>query len=98
MSYTTDTLPPKGIPYSKPSVRVKPDDEVKVMVFDNNGAMVFTYTARGFHNIETAIDKTFEVSGISGDIRDYTFRVTNIDTAATELYRINAHGHLHLII
>ena len=48
--------PKVGIPYADPEVRIKPEDEVKVMVYDRFGTLVHTYTARGMHNITEAVE------------------------------------------
>lgn len=90
--------PKVGIPYADPEVRIKPEDEVKVMVYDRFGTLVHTYTARGMHNITEAVEAAYADSKRTDDKRDFTFRVTNLDSRASELYRLNAHGNLHLIV
>lgn len=78
--------------------RLRPEDEVKVIVIDDTGTLVYTYDAKGFHTLEDAAKTAFEASGIDSDIRDYTFRITNLVTGTSARYRFNAHDYLHLIL
>lgn len=96
MSYNNGQ--PAGTPYSEAAVRLHPEDEVKVIVLDDSGKLLYTYDAKGYHTLEDAVKAAYEASGSDLDIRDLTFRVTNLDTQASALYRFNAHDHLRLIV
>lgn len=88
----------EGSPYSEAPVRIHPVDEVKVIVLDDNNTIVHTCRMMGFNSVGEAVRTAFEEYARPTDIRDYTFRVNNITTGATGLYRLNAHDHLHLVV
>lgn len=87
-----------GTAYADAPVRIHPEDEVKVIVLNDVDAIVHTYDMKGFNSVGEAVRTAFEDYNRPTDIRDYTFRINNITTGATALYRVNAHGNLHLIV
>jgi hypothetical protein len=55
------------------------------------------YEGTGFRDIEQAIQAAAEALG--ADDRDTdVFKVTDLATGVTSSYRINAHGHVKLIV
>lgn len=80
------------------ALRLHPEDEVKVIIMDDSGILLYTYDAKGYRHVEDAAKAAYEASGIDKDIRDLTFRVTNLDTRHSARYRFNAHDRLHLIV
>lgn len=77
---------------------LKPADKVTVTVYAPDGSRIYQTTNTGFHNIEQAIKATVDKGELTSNPEDCVFEVTNRQTAVAHRYRINAHGHLHLIV
>ena len=76
--------------------RLRPEDEVEVMLVHSDGRKE-KYEGTGFRDIEQAIQAAAEALGID-DYETDVFRVTDLATGVTTSYRINAHGHVKLIV
>lgn len=76
--------------------RLITDDKVEVMLEHADGRRE-RFEGTGFHNIEQAIEATAKALGV-GDYDTDVFRVTDRTTGVTSSYRINAHGHVKLIV
>lgn len=76
--------------------RLRTDDKVEVMLEHADGRKE-RYEGTGFHNIEQAIQAAAEALGVD-DYDTDVFRVTDRATGVTSSYRINAHGHVKLIV
>lgn len=77
---------------------LKPQDEVTVTILGPEGSQLFQTTQTGYHNLESAITGTIAAAGGTLNPEDCVFKVTNQNTGVTHEYRINAHGHLKLIV
>ena len=79
--------------------RLRPDDLVKVTILNEEGALVATYESRGMHTVEDAVFSAIR-NKLEGDenVKDYVYDVADESTGTEERYRINAHGHVHLIV
>lgn len=77
---------------------LKPAEEVTVTVFGPEGSTLYQNTATGFHSLEAAVRQA--IAGASPEINpeDCVFEVSNRTTGVSHRYRINAHGHLKLIV
>lgn len=76
--------------------RLRTDDKVEVLLEHADGRKE-RYEGTGFHNIEQAIQAAAEALGVD-DYDTDVFRVTDRTTGVTSSYRINAHGHIKLIV
>lgn len=77
---------------------LKPSDQVTVTIVSPDGSRLYQTTNTGFHNLETAIETALGKATLDTKPEDCTFDVTNRTTAVAHRYRINAHGHLKLIV
>lgn len=77
---------------------LKSDDRVKVSIIAPAGETVYSTELTGVHDLAAAIDLAFNESGINQDAENYVFEVANLNSGVTHAYRINAHGHLTLIV
>lgn len=76
--------------------RLRTDNKVEVLLEHADGRKE-RYEGTGFHNIEQAIQAAAEALGVD-DYDTDVFRVTDRTTGVTSSYRINAHGHIKLIV
>ena len=77
---------------------LKPQDEVTITIWGPEDSELYKSTDTGFHSLETAIEEILSRAGLSIDPKDCVFEVTNNTTGVSHRYRLNAHGHLKLII
>lgn len=77
---------------------LKPMDEVTVTVYGPDGSDLYKFTGSGFHNLDSAISQAVENANLSVSPEDCVFEVSNETKGVTHRYRLNAHGHLKLII
>lgn len=73
-------------------------DKVSVAIFGPEGSCIYKSTGDGFHSLKAAVDDTLANSDINVNPEDCVFEVTNLSTNVSHRYRLNAHGHLKLII
>lgn len=73
-------------------------DNVTVTVLGPDDTSLYESTASGFHNIESAINAALENANLNVAPEDCVFKVSNDTSGVTHKYRINAHGHLKLIV
>lgn len=76
--------------------RLRTEDKVEVMLVHSDGRKE-KYEGTGFHNIEQAIHAAAEALNVD-DYDTDVFKVTDRTTGVTSSYRINAHGHVKLIV
>ncbi len=76
--------------------RLRTEDCV-VVVLEHADGRKERYEGTGFHNIGEAIQAAAEALGVD-DYDTDVFQVTDRATGVTSAYRINAHGHLKLIV
>lgn len=74
------------------------EDEVTVRIEGPEGNQLFENTSSGFHSLEEAVNATVEKAGLDISPEDCVFEITNRTTGVSHRYRLNAHGHLKLII
>ena len=77
---------------------LRPGDEVEVSIFGPENNCLYKSTQKGFHTIEEAIKTATYASSLSVNPEDCVFEVTNKDTGVSHKYRLNAHGHIKLIL
>lgn len=77
---------------------IKPNDEVKIVIWGPDGNRLFESTNSGFHNLEMAVNNAVADSKLEINPEDCVFEISNLTTGITHRYRLNAHSHLKLII
>lgn len=77
---------------------LKTGEQVTVTIWGPDGSRLYQSTNTGFHSIEVAIKDALANAGLSVNPEDCVFEVANDTTGVTHRYRINAHGHLKLIV
>lgn len=77
---------------------LKPDEQVTVTIFGPEGSRLYQATNTGFHSLEVAIKEALANAALNVNPEDCVFEVANLDTNVAHKYRINAHGHLKLIV
>lgn len=77
---------------------LKLDNQVSVTIFGPDGTSLYQSTGTGFHNLETAINAALTNASLTVNPEDCVFEVSNLTTDISHRYRINAHGHLKLIV
>lgn len=73
-------------------------DNVTVTILGPDDTSLYESTASGFHNIESVINAALENADLNVSPEDCVFKVSNDTSGVTHKYRINAHGHLKLIV
>lgn len=76
--------------------RLRTEDKVEVILEHDDGRKE-KYEGTGFHDIEQAIQAAAEALNVD-DYDTDVFKVTDRTTGVTSSYRINAHGHVKLIV
>ena len=77
---------------------LRPGDKLTVTIAGPEGNDLFNSKNTGFHNIETAVSEAISNANLSINPEDCVFTVSNESSGVTHRYRLNAHGHLKLII
>lgn len=77
---------------------VKTNDRVTVTILGPDDSRLYQATDTGFHSIEAAISAAVENASLTVNPEDCVFEVANDTTGVSHKYRINAHGHLKLIV
>lgn len=77
---------------------LRTEDQVKVTIYGSDGASLYQSTGTGFRSLEAAINNALENASLAVNPEDCVFEVANLQTDVTHRYRINAHGHLKLIV
>ena len=77
---------------------LKLDNQVTVTIFGPDGNRLYQSTGTGFHNIDSAIRQALADAAPDVNPEACAFEVSNDTTGVSHRYRINAHGHLKLIV
>ena len=77
---------------------LKPDNQVTVTIWGPDDSRLYQSTNTGYHSIENAINTAIEGASLEISPEDCVFEVTNLSTNVSHKYRLNAHGHIKLII
>lgn len=77
---------------------LKPVDQVTVSIWSPEGSCIYKSTNTGFHSIESAVNSAIENANPDINPEDCVFEISNDTTNVSHRYRLNAHGHLKLII
>lgn len=77
---------------------LKPLDNVTVAIFGPDNSCLYKQTSNGYHNLEEAINAAIDEANLNVSPEDCVFEVSNETKDVTHRYRLNAHGHLKLII
>ena len=70
----------------------------QVEVVKENGDIIGTVKVSGVRSIEAAIEKALQHLPEAKDPEAYVFKVSNLSDGTERRYRLNAHGHVKLII
>lgn len=70
----------------------------QVEVFKENGDVIGTVKVSGVRSIEAAIEEALQQLPEAKDPEAYVFNVSNLSDGTERRYRLNAHGHVKLII
>ena len=77
---------------------LKPENQVTVTIWGPDDSRLYQFTNTGFHSIEVAIREALANANLEINPEDCVFEVSNLTTGVSHRYRINAHGHLKLIV
>ena len=77
---------------------LKPMDKVTVTILGPENNRLYENTTTGFHSLESAVSSAVSNANLNVSPEDCVFEITNQDKGVTHRYRLNAHGHLKLII
>ena len=77
---------------------LRPGENVEVSIYGPDGECLYKGTNDTYHTLEMAVDDSISKSGIDINPEDCVFEVSNLSTGVSHRYRLNAHGHLKLII
>ena len=77
---------------------LKLDNEVTVKIWGPDDKCLYSATGTGFHSLEAVIDAAISNANLNTDPENCVFEVTNHAKDVTHKYRLNAHGHIKLII
>lgn len=73
-------------------------NEVTVTIWGPGDECLYKSTGSDFHTLESAVSETVSEANLSINPEDCVFEIANDTTGVTHRYRLNAHGHLKLII
>lgn len=77
---------------------LKLGDQVKVTILGPDGGQLYQSTNTGYHSLESAISDAVSNANLEVNPEDCVFEVTNLTSDVSHRYRLNAHGHLKLIV
>lgn len=77
--------------------RLKPDQRIKVEIYDTSGNLVGEQEITGVHTIDEAIGAVASLLPPGTAPNDYVYRVTDLSDGTSERYMLNAHNHPRLI-
>ena len=77
---------------------LKRDDKVTVTVYGPDGTILYQTDETNCHSLEAAVQSAIESAPENINPEDCVFSVNNRTKDVTHRYRLNAHGHLKLII
>lgn len=74
------------------------NDKVTVAIFGPDGSRLYQSTSGGHRSLEGAVGETLSKADLGINPEDCVFEVDNLQTGVSHRYRLNAHGHLKLIV
>ena len=77
---------------------LRPEDQVNVAIYGPDGTVLYQCANTGYHRIEEAINEALANANLNVNPEDCVFEIKNETTGVSHRYRINAHGHLKLIV
>lgn len=77
---------------------IKRDDKVSVSILGPDGQLLYQTASAGNHSIEQAINDAVQKANLQIDPEICSFKVSNLTTGISHDYRLNAHGHIKLIV
>lgn len=77
---------------------LKRNDEVSLTILGADNSRLYQSTNTGYHSIEAAIRDALDNADLNVNPENCVFEVTNQTTGVSHRYRLNAHGHLKLIV
>lgn len=78
--------------------RLSYEDVVDVEIVKEDGSVVSNVKVSGVHSIEEAINAALQKVPAATEPEAYVFRVSDLTDGTSRRYRLNAHGHVRLII
>ena len=77
---------------------LKRNDKVSLTIWGSDDSRLYQSTNTGYHSIEAAIRDALDNADLNVNPENCVFEVTNQATGVSHRYRLNAHGHLKLIV
>lgn len=77
---------------------LKRDQQVAVTIWGPDDTRLYQTAGTGYHSIEAAVNEALDNAALQLNPEDCVFEVANETTGVTHRYRLNAHGHLKLIV
>ena len=77
---------------------LKPEDRVVITIWGPDDSVVYKATGTGYHSLDSAVNAVVENANLRINPEDCVFEISNQTKDVTHKYRLNAHGHLKLII
>ena len=77
---------------------LKRGDKVTVIIYGPDDEKLYTLTGDDFHTLDSAVKESIEKADLTTNPENCVFEVRNDTRDVSHRYRINAHGHLKLIV
>ena len=77
---------------------LKREDQVTVTILGPQGESLYQTTGTGYHTIDEAVREVLAQANLEVNPEDCVFEINNQTSGVSHSYRLNAHGHLKLIV
>lgn len=77
---------------------LKREDQVTVTILGPQGESLYQTTGTGYHTIDEAVREALAQANLEVNPEDCVFEINNQTSGVSHRYRLNAHGHLKLIV
>lgn len=77
---------------------LKREDEVTVSIYGPDDKCLYKFTTTGYHTLDEAVRDSIDKARLEINPENCVFEVTNLTKNVSHRYRLNAHGHLKLIV
>lgn len=77
---------------------LKREDQVTVTILGPQGESLYHTTGTGYHTIDEAVREAIAQANLEVNPEDCVFEINNQTSGVSHRYRLNAHGHLKLIV
>lgn len=75
-----------------------PGERTEVVIYNDRGKEEAVHRMADVRNVTDAIAEAYNASGTDIPKEDLVFEVRNLTRGTSARYRMNAHGHTHLIV